>query len=235
MPDESNATQHELAPEPITHDSTPSHPSNTSATATAVPPDSVSITQADSINTTPAEVYVEAQNQSQPIESIATPIESTISVTPVQNDESNARASVADGKVKPEENSVEASTGNNNATSGTLMSNPVEARPAPTLAVTAESTSIKAAEPPVTPATSNDVVSTAVTPTLAAPVAAPSPSISPAPTRKFQSSLAVNKKFLEKAADKLKPTEPKFTPSKLKNQTDLHFNLGIPFSFMCLE
>ncbi|KAK4050536.1 hypothetical protein OIO90_005003 [Microbotryomycetes sp. JL221] len=35
--------------------------------------------------------------------------------------------------------------------------------------------------------------------------APPGPSISPAPTKKFQSSLAVNKKFLEKAADKTKP------------------------------
>ncbi|KAK4052139.1 hypothetical protein OIV83_002433 [Microbotryomycetes sp. JL201] len=35
--------------------------------------------------------------------------------------------------------------------------------------------------------------------------APPGPSISPAPAKKFQSSLAVNKKFLEKAADKSKP------------------------------
>ncbi|KAM0787917.1 hypothetical protein ACM66B_006124 [Microbotryomycetes sp. NB124-2] len=45
--------------------------------------------------------------------------------------------------------------------------------------------------------------------------APPGPSISPAPTKKFQSSLAVNKKFLEKAADKSKPEVKAPTTARL--------------------
>lgn len=80
-----------------------------------------------------------------------------------------------------------------------------------TVAATTESALESTAPAPATSAplapSATTTATSSVTSTLA-PAAVPSPptpSISPAPHKKFQSSLSVNKKFLEKATDKSKP------------------------------